>query len=113
VLEDCRSAEDTSAGKTGGTSLNAGRMRGGGGEGIGGKTCCSSVLLISVVEEALLSVGNRSGALPAAIFLASQTDREWTLARNYDQCTLLADGIALKYVFRATGPGRARSDSVS
>ena len=37
VLEDFRSAEDTSAGKTGGTSLKAGRIRGGGGEGLGGK----------------------------------------------------------------------------
>jgi len=37
VLEDFRSAEDTSAGRTRGTSLNAGRMRGGGGEGLGGK----------------------------------------------------------------------------
>jgi len=51
MLEDFRSAEDTSAGETGGTSLNAGRMRGGGGEGLGGKKCCRSVLLISVGEE--------------------------------------------------------------
>jgi len=34
VLEDYRSAEDTSDGKTGGTSLNAGRIRGGGGEAL-------------------------------------------------------------------------------
>ena len=33
VLEDFRSTEDTFDRKTGGTSLNAGRMRGGGGEG--------------------------------------------------------------------------------
>jgi len=33
VLEDFQSAEDTSAGRTGGTSLNAGRIRGEGGEG--------------------------------------------------------------------------------
>jgi len=70
VLEDFRSAEDTSAGVTGGTSLNAGRMRGGGGEGLGGKKCCRSVLLISVGEEAFLCVGKRSGALPAAILLS-------------------------------------------
>ena len=103
MLEDFRSAEDTSDGKTKGTSLNAGRMRGGGGEGLGGKKCCRSVLLISVGEEAFLSMGNPSVALPAAIFLASQTDRKSTLARNCDQGTLLADWIALKYVFRATG----------
>jgi len=71
VLEDFRSAEDTSAGRTGGTSLNAGRISGGGGEGLEGKECCRSVLLISVGEEAFSSVANRSGALPAAIFLAS------------------------------------------
>ena len=82
MLEDFRSAEDTSAGKTAGTSFNAGRMRGGGGEGLGGKKCCRSVLLISVGEAVFSSVGKRSGALPAAIFLASQTHRESTLARN-------------------------------
>ena len=101
MLEDFRSAEDTSEGETGGTFLNAGRMRGEGGEGLGGKKCCRWVLLISVGEEAFSSVGKRSGALPAAIFLACQTDRELTSARNYDQWTLLADWIALKYVFRA------------
>ena len=85
MLEDFRSAEDTSAGKTGGTSLNTGRMRGGGGEGLGGKECCSSVLLISVGEEEFSSVAKRSGALPAAIFLASQTDHASKLARNCDQ----------------------------
>jgi len=106
VLEDYRSAEDTSAGKTGGTSLKAGRIRGGGGEGLGGKKCRRSVLLISVGEKAFSSVGNRSGALPAAIFLASQTDRESTMARKCDQSTHLADWIALNYVFRATR-GRA------
>jgi len=71
MLEDFRSAEDASAGETGGTSLNAGRMRGGGGDGLGGKKCCRSVLIISVAEEAFSSVGNRSGALPAAILRAS------------------------------------------
>jgi len=85
VLEDIRSAEDTSAGKTGRMSLNAGRMRGGGGEGLRGKKCCRSVLLISVGEEEFSSVGKRSGALPAAILLASQTDRELTSARICDQ----------------------------
>ena len=100
VLEDFRNAEDTSNGETGGTLLNAGRMRGGGGEGLG-KKCCRRVLLISVGEEAFSRVGKRSGALPAAIFLGSQTDRELTSARNCDQWTLLADWIALKYVFRA------------
>jgi len=85
VLEDFRSAEDTSAGETGGTSLNAGRMRGGGGEGLGGKKCGRSVLLISVGEEAFSSMGKRSGALPAGILPASQTDWESTLARNCDQ----------------------------
>jgi len=105
VLEDFQSTEDTSAGKTGGTFLNAGRMRGGGGEGLGGKKCCRSVLLILVGEEAFSSVGKRSGALPATIFQASQTDWESTLARNCDQWTLLAVWIALKYVFRA---GQAR-----
>jgi len=81
-------------------------MRGGGGEGLGGKKCCRSVLLISVGEEAFLSVGKRSGALLAAIFRASQTDWESTLARNCDQWTLLAVWIVLKYVFRAA---RARA----
>jgi len=84
-------------------------MRGGGGEGLGGKKCCRSVLLISVGEEAFSSVGKRSGALPAAIFLASQTDRESMVARNCDQWTLFADWIALKYVLRAT---RARAGDV-
>jgi len=37
VLEDFRSAEDTSNGETGETSLNAVSMRGGGGQGLGGK----------------------------------------------------------------------------
>jgi len=83
VLEDFRSAEDTSGGKTGGTSLNAGRMRGGG-EGLGGKKGCRSILLISVGEKEFASVRKGSGALPAAIFLASQTDWESTLARNCD-----------------------------
>jgi len=101
VLEDFRSAEDTSDGKTGGTSINAARMRGGGGEGLGGKKCCRRVLLILVGEEAFSSVGTRSAAQPAAIFLASQTDRELTSARNCDKWTLWADWIALKYVFRA------------
>ena len=57
VLEDFQSAEDTSDGKTWGTSLNAGRMRGGGGESLGGKKCCRSVLLILVGEEAFSSGG--------------------------------------------------------
>jgi len=48
VLEDFRSTEDTSDGKTGGTSLEAGRMRGGGGEGQGGKKCCRKLLMMSV-----------------------------------------------------------------
>jgi len=85
--------------KLGGTSLNAGRMRGGGGEGLGRKRCCRSVLLNSVGEEAFFSVGKWSGARPDAIFLASQTDRELTSARNCEQWTLLADWIALKYIF--------------
>jgi len=59
VLEDLRSADDTSADRTGGMSLNAGRIRGGGGEGQGGKKCCRSVLLISVGKEAFSRVGNR------------------------------------------------------
>jgi len=37
VFEDIRSAEDSSKGKTGGSSLNTGRMRGGGGDGLGGR----------------------------------------------------------------------------
>jgi len=94
VLEDFQSAEDTSAGKTGGMSLNAGRMRAGGGEGLGGKKCCRRVLLISVGEEAFSSVGKRSGALRAAIFQATQTDSASTLARICDQSTILADRIA-------------------
>jgi len=77
-------------------------MRGGGGEGLGGKRCCRRVLLISVGEEAFLSVGKRAGALPAAIFLAFQTDRESMSARNSDRWTLFAHWIALKYMFRAT-----------
>jgi len=81
-------------------------MRGGGGEGLGGKKCCRSVSLISVGEEAFSSVGKRSGALLAAIFLASQTDRESTSARNCDHWTGLADWIDMKYVFQATR-GRA------
>ena len=101
VFEDFRSAEDTSDGKTGGRSFNAGRMRGGEGVGLGGRKCCRRVLLISVGEEVFSSVGKRSGALPAAIFLASQTDRELTSARNCHQWTLLADWMALNYVFRA------------
>jgi len=101
VFEDYRSTKDTSDGKTGGTSSNARMMRGGGGEGLGGKKCSRSVLLISVGEEAFSSTGKRSSALPAAIFLASHTDCESTPARNRDQCTLLADWIALKYVFCA------------
>jgi len=67
VLEDFRSAEDTSNGETGRTSLNAGSMRGSRGEGLVGKNCCKSVLLIWVGEEAFSSVGKQSGALPAAI----------------------------------------------
>ena len=107
MLEDFRSAEDTSAGETGGASLNAGRMGGGGGEGLGGKKCCRSVLIISVGEAAFSSVGKQCGALPAAIFRASETDWESTLARNCDQWTLLAVWIALKYVFPAA---RDRAD---
>jgi len=99
VLEDFCSAEDTSAGETGGRSSNAGRIRGGGGEGLGGKKCSRSVLLISVGEETFSSVGKRSGALPAAIFQASQTHWELTLAKTCDQWTLWAVWIALKYVF--------------
>jgi len=91
VLEDFRSAEDTSTGETGGMSLNAGRMRGGGGEGLGGKKCCRSVLLISVRGKAFSSVGKPSGAMLAVIFLASHTERESTSARNCDQWTRLAD----------------------
>jgi len=109
VLEDFRSAEDTSAGETRGTSLNAGRMRGGGGEGLGGEKCCRSVLLISVGEEAFSSVGKRSGALPAAIFPAFPTDWKSTFARDCDQWTLLAVWIALKYMFQAA---RARAGEV-
>ena len=37
VLEDFRSGEDISDGETGGMSLNAESMRGGGGEGLRGK----------------------------------------------------------------------------
>jgi len=102
VLEDFRSAEDTSECKTGGTSLNTRRMKGGGGKGLGGKKCCRSVLLICVVEEAFSSIGKQSGALPAAMFVASQTDQASTLARNCHQWTLMVDWIALKYVFQAT-----------
>jgi len=58
VFEDLRSAEDTLEGRTGGTSLNAGRKRGGGGEGLGVK-CCSSVLLILVGVVAFLSTGKQ------------------------------------------------------
>jgi len=94
VLENFRSPEDTSDGRTKGTSLNAGRMRGGGGEGLGGKKWCRRVLLILVREEAFSSVGKQSRALPAALFLASQTVRESTSARNCDQWNLLADYIA-------------------
>jgi len=82
VIEDFRYAEDTSNSKTGGMSLNAGRIRGRGGEGLGGKKCCSNVLLISVGEEAFSRSGKRSGALPAAFFLVSNTNRESTSARN-------------------------------
>jgi len=96
VLEDFRSAEDTSDGKTGGMSLNTRRMRGGGGEGLKGKRCCRRVLLISVGEEAFLSVGKHSGALLAPIFVASQTDRELRSATNCDHWTLLADWLILK-----------------
>ena len=71
MLEDFQSAEDTSAGETGVTALNAGRMRGGGGEGLGGKKCCKSVVLISMGEEAFSRVGKRSGVLPVAILRAS------------------------------------------
>jgi len=39
MFEDFQSAEDTSAGKIGGTCVNAVRMRGGGREGLGGKKC--------------------------------------------------------------------------
>ena len=38
-IRDFRSAEDTSNGEIRRTSLNAGSMRGGGGEGLGGKKC--------------------------------------------------------------------------
>ena len=85
-------------------------MRGGAGEGVEGKKCCRSVLLISVGEEAFSNMGKRSAALPANIFLASQTDWESTLARNYDQGTLLAVWIAVKYVVRAAR-ARAGEDS--
>ena len=102
LLEDFQSADDTSDSKTGGRSLKAGRIRGGGGEGLGGKKCCRRVLLISVGEEAFSNVGKRLGALPATLFLASQTDRELTSAKNCDQWTLFEDWIALKYLFRAT-----------
>jgi len=97
VFEDLQSALDTSDGRTGGTALNAGRMRGGGGEGLGGKKCCSSVLLIWAGVVAFLSTRKRSGAFPITIFLAFHTDRESRLSRNCDHCTLLATWIALKY----------------
>ena len=58
VLEDFPSVEDTFEGKRGRTSLNAGRMRGGGGEGLGGKKYCRSVFLILVGAEAFSRVGN-------------------------------------------------------
>jgi len=82
VLEDFRSVEDTSDDEIGGTSLNAGSMRGGGGEGLGGKKCCRSGMLIMEGEEAFSSAGKRSGALRAVIFRASHTDRKSTPARN-------------------------------
>ena len=74
-------------------------MRGGDAPALGGKKCCRSELLISVGEEAFSSVGKRLGALFTALFLFSQTDRESTSARNSYPCTLLADWIALKYMF--------------
>ena len=85
VLQDFRSSEDPSDRWRGGTSLNAGRTRGGGGEGLGGKKCCGSVLLILVGEEVFSSVGKRFGALPAAIFLASPTNCKSRSVRNWDQ----------------------------
>ena len=84
VLEDFRSVEDTSAGEMGGRSLNAGSMRGGGGEGLGGKKCCRSVLGISVWVEAFSSTGKRSGAQLAAILQECHTNRESISARNWD-----------------------------
>ena len=99
LLEDFPSAEDTPAGKTGGKSLNTGRMRGGGGgggEGLAGKKCCRSVLVISVREEAFSSMRKWSRALPAAILLASHTESESTSARNCHQWTLLEGWMALK-----------------
>jgi len=59
------------------------------------------MLLIPVLQEAFSSMGKRSMALPAVIFLASHTYLESTSARNWDQCSLLADWIALKYMYRA------------
>ena len=93
MLEDFQSAEDTSAGETGGTSLNAGRMRGGGGEGLGGKKCCRSVLLIWVGEEAFSSVGKRSGALPAVIFRVSQTEWEFGWGFGGNEVRDLGKGV--------------------
>ena len=76
--------------------MNAGRVRGGGGEGRGGTKYCRSILLISVGEEAFSSLRKQSGALPDAIFLVSHSNRTSMSARNCDQWTLLADWIALK-----------------
>jgi len=84
VIEDFQSSEDTSDGKTGETSLNTGRMRGGGGEGLGGKKSCRSVWVNSVGEKEFSSPGKRSRARPTAIFLASHTDHKSILARNWD-----------------------------
>ena len=107
MFEDFRSVEDTSAGRTGGTSLNAGRIRGGGGEGLGGKRCYRSVLLISVGQEAFSSVGTRSGALPAAIFLASQTDRALRLGQELRSVDSFGRVDNLEIcVSSHTGPGR-------
>ena len=88
---DLPSTENTSNGATGGTSLNAGSMRGGGGEGLGGEKCCRSVLLNLLGEEVFSSAEKQSRALPAAIFQACHSNRVSTSARNWDQCTLLVD----------------------
>ena len=81
-LDDfCRTA-DISSGVIGRKSLNGESRRGAGGEGRGGKEWESRVEFISEGVVALSKTGNISGDIPEAIFFASHTDWESTLARN-------------------------------
>jgi len=74
------------------------RRRSGRGEGLEGKKWSRRVSATSAALEAPGNSGNLWGGRPNANLLAVQRERGVAEDRKSDQCALLAEAMALKYV---------------